>query len=239
MLVEIAETACEPPTGFEGNAEDVPLGFVSASRRAYYEDYNAEHGHYPMFRILVDYLTSDEATRDDKIFALSAGLVGDAGPQRTDDIAVQFGLTRERVRQILVAYHLPARIGPVQRWQAYCDHSTYFINEASDKFRHVCDTEVNTLTFRTYAAMLTRTVMLDLVEDRFLVRRGWTKELTAWIKRLERLAGVRRTIESRISIEGLAMGGALDARMRSVVLNQIAPALGIRTEAPDLLVFSK
>ncbi|MDE6396495.1 MAG: hypothetical protein K2K84_04415, partial [Muribaculaceae bacterium] len=65
------------------------------------------------------------------------------------------------------------------------------------------------------------------VDNTFMARRGWAPEIEAWVKRLRQLRDMPRTFASKLSIDGLSMGGKLDSRLKLIVVNQIAPLLGL------------
>lgn len=221
----------------DANAE---FDFLSEVQRAEVLKFRGEFGHLPMFTVLKIYLNRADASRNDKVMAFSLGMRDDAKSTATlADIAGHVNLSRERVRQIAMTYSLPDILMHPRLWTGYADHSTYFMDASHPSYKTACDIEVPGLAFGAFAAILHRTTMLQNVRDTFLARRGWVKEISAWVERLSKLASMSRAIESRISLEGLAMGGTLDTRINLVVLNQIAPALGILTEAPDGLILPK
>lgn len=236
IITEIAENVSDPPEDYEGYSEDIPFGFVGHDKRNDYETYRDTHGHYPMFRILVDFLNSNEADRHDIIFGMHNGLPGNV-PLSYSEIASRVHLTKERVRQICTNYRLPERIGGITYWTPYGDYSTYYIDDHSECFRNVVETEIDTINFTSYANVLSRILMLEFVQGRFLVRSGWENEIISWVKRLEQIAALPRTKDSRISIDGLAMSGVLDIRLKQIIISQIAPSLGITAIAPDILIF--
>lgn len=198
------------------------------------------YGYLPMFRVLRYYLSREGAARADYVMLMALGLGNPSEPIPTlANIGQLVGLSRERVRQIIQAYRLPEQIQHSALWKHYADHTTYFCDPTSEIFRMVTATELPGLTFAGYATVLERTTMLDNVDDSYLARRGWTKEIRAWVNRLRKLYAMPRSIDNRISLEGLAMGGSLDTRIMLVVLHQIAPALGILTEAPDTIILPK
>jgi len=236
ILTDIAENVTNPPEGYEGYSEDILFGFANHDKRAEYEKYRETYGHYPMFRIFVDYLNSNEANRCDIIFGLRHGLIGEK-QLHFSDIASHFKVSGERVRQIHAAYQIPERINGIALWTPYGDYSTYYVDAGSECFRNVLDTEIDTIDFNAYANVLSRILTLEVVDGRYLVRSGWEHEITAWVRRLEQIAALPRQKDSRISLDGLAMGGSLDIRLRQVILNQIAPALGLTPLPPDSLIF--
>lgn len=249
-LLRIAQTTMDTNTPIEekptlqkrkiaGNLDaNADFSFLSDEQRRHVLEYRTEHNHLPMFAILKIFLNRAEASRNDTVMAFSLGMHDERGSHAASlaDIAGKVNLSRERVRQIAITYALPEIMMHPRLWSGYADHSTYYMDANSDIYKRVTDTEVSGLSFGAFAAIMGRTTMLQNVRDRFLARRGWVKEITAWVDRLTRLAAMPRTIESRISLEGLAMGGTLDMRINLVVLNQIAPALGIQTVPPDGLI---
>lgn len=214
--------------------------FLDDEQRADILAYREKHGRLPMFKLLKYYLNSDKATRNDSImcYVLHFNNIGKKCNSLAD-VSQYINLSRERIRQIIQTYELPEELALPRLWTQYTDHSTYYVDESSATFRRTCETEIDDLNFSTFADVLSRTTMLQNVNNTFLARTGWVKEIAAWRKRLMQLASMPRSIESRISLEGLTMGGSLDLRLNIVVLNQIAPALGIKTEAPDSLILPK
>lgn len=214
--------------------------FLSESQKAEILDYKEQFGHLPMFRILKFFFESEDATRSDKVGACLLGLT-EIDPQdlSLSDIAQHVSLSRERVRQISHTYELPDVLTLSGLWGHYCDHSTYYVDAGTPGFIEASTHEVPGLKFISYARVLHRTTMLENVDDAFLARRGWVKEISAWVKRLRQMAAMPRTIDSRISLEGLTMGGTLDARITTVVTNQIAPALGIEADGNEAIILAK
>lgn len=210
--------------------------FLSEGRRAEILMYREKFGYLPMFRILSYYLNREDAQRNDRVMAHYLGMADNEPCASLADIGVKVGLSRERIRQILQTWTLPEQLSHARLWKQYADHSTYFANHSSEAYEKVVQTELPELSFGAYASILHHTTMLQNVEGRFLARRGWVEEISAWHDRLMRLAGMPRAISSRISLEGLAMGGSLDTRISLIVLNQIAPALGLLPDAPDAII---
>lgn len=218
--------------------EDAGFSFLSESERKEVLDFRERHGYLPMIRIFSIYVNSPLASRDDRIMASSLGLNSDKLRHASlAGISSDIGLSRERVRQVIRNYQLPEELSHAKLWKNYADHSTYYSDESSETFRTASAEEIPELPFSTYAEIISRISMLENIENKFLARKGWTDEISAWVNKLQRLAALPRKIENRISIDGLAMGGSLDTRLSVVVINQIAPALGIRGEAPDALIF--
>lgn len=208
--------------------------------------YKEEYGHLPMFLILSYYLNRADATRNDIILAHILGLNdkkhdrhAPASTHSLAETAHQVGLSRERVRQIANTYTLPEQLMHPRLWKPYADHSTYYADHNHPAYLHTIKTEIPTLTFTAYADILHRTTNMQNVDNRYLARRGWADEITAWVNRLSRLAAMQRTIDNRLSLEGLAMGGALDTRLKPVVISQIAPSFGILTEGTDAIILPK
>lgn len=221
-------------------SQEAHFEFLSEDQRREILDYRQKYGHLPMFKILKFYLNRPDASRNDLIMAYTFGLSAAQGDNSTlAEIAQLVNLSRERVRQIAINYEFPEQLRHPRLWMQYADHSTYFVNPSNDAFNLVRTTEVEDLPFASYAMILQRTTMLQNVDDLYLARQGWVDEITAWYTKLSRLKSMTRFIDSRISLEGLAMGGALDLRINLVVLHQIAPALGITPDAPDAIILPK
>lgn len=222
--------------------EEANFEFLTEKEREYALKFRSEYGHLPMFAVLKQYLNRPEASRNDIVMAYSLGMHEEESPKTAislADIASRVNLSRERVRQIAITYILPDILMHPRLWGGYADHSTYYADHNHPAYIRVCANEIPDLSFAAYASILHRTTMLQNVHDRFLARRGWVKEITAWVNRLSRLANMPRTIESRISLDGLAMGGTLDTRINLVVLHQIAPSFGITPLPPDALILPK
>lgn len=216
-------------------AETADFPFLTAEQRAAALDFKAKHGRLPMFAILAAYLQREGAGRDDRIFGIWTGLTGE-GAHSLAEIGLAFNLTAERVRQLILDYTIDNLLTNNRLWQGYADYSTYFLNENSDIFATVVASECPGLDFRGFGAVMRRIHSLDMVDNRFLARRGWAPEIEAWLLRLERLRDMPRTISSRISIDGLTMGGKLDSRLKLVVINQIVPALGLKVMDDNILL---
>lgn len=227
-----------PATVFETAA----FSFLNEDQRLEALEFKKEYGYLPMFRILACYMTRPGASRNDHILAKCMSFEP-LDPPVTPSfmrVAENVGLTRERVRQIAESYRFPDEICHAKLWKHYADHSTYYIDNKSQVYRDVLSREIPRMPFHPFAGVMRRVAMLDPLENhRYLARRGWTSEIEAWVKRLERLASMPRTIDSRLSLEGLAMGGALDSRLNLVVLNQIAPTFGILPAPPDSIILPK
>lgn len=219
-------------------ATEPDLGFAPAATRTMAQRYKEEHGHWPMFALLADYLCGPDATRSDRVLALWLGLEQAPGVERDNlaSIAAAVDLTRERVRQIIAAFSIPEHLLPFRLWKAYADHSTYYVDERSPRYTAITENEVPGLPFAAYMEIMKKVSSLVAGDGPYLVRQGWEKEIAAWVKRLERLAAMPHSIDCRLSLSGLTMGGALDARLNPVVLTQIAPSMGIRPEAPDTII---
>lgn len=222
-------------------SNEADFDFLTETQRNDALDFKDHYGHLPMFRILRCFLNRDGASRNDTIMAYMLGIT-DRDNERGHSLAEisrQVDLSRERVRQISQSYVLPETLMHPRLWTQYADHSTYYADAGHHAYLHVTTHEIPGLTFPAYAMVLHRTTMLENVGDRFLARRGWVKEISAWVRRLSRLRDMPRTIDSRISLDGLAMGGTLDNRISLIVLHQIAPAMGITTDAPDAIILHK
>ena len=215
--------------------------FLSENQRAEMLKFKAEHGHLPMFRVLKCYLNRPEASRNDLIMGYSLGMneMSEDSVFSLAEIASHVSLSRERVRQIAQTYVFPEQLMHSSLWTSYADHSTYYVDENNTAFQETKTIEMPEISFGAYAAVLQRTTMLQNVDDKFMARRGWVKEITAWTNRLTKLMAMPRSIDNRISLDGLAMGGALDTRISLVVLHQIAPSLGITPDAPDAIILPK
>lgn len=219
---------------------EASFDFLTDEERENALRFRAEHGHLPMFAILRRYLLRDSASRNDTVMAYSLGMHDRDGLRLClADIAERVGLSRERVRQIAITYNLPENLAHTRLWAGYADHSAYYADAGNAAYRHVREAEVPGLSFAAYASVLHRTTMMHNVEDTFLARRGWVEQISAWVNRLKKLAAMPRAFDNRISLEGLAMGGKLDMRIVLVVLNQIAPALGLRADGQDALILPK
>ncbi len=221
--------------------ETARFDFLTTEQQQQALRYKEEHGHLPMFLILACYLNREDADRNDIIAAHILGLTTDRTDCHTTlaDVAQRVGLSRERVRQIANTYTLPDDLMHPRLWKPYADHSTYYVDPRHPAYIHATQTEIPTLTFAAYADILHRTTNLRNIDNRYLARRGWTDEITAWVNRLSRLAAMQRTIDNRLSLEGLAMGGTLDTRLKPIVISQIAPSLGILTEGTDAIILPK
>lgn len=217
--------------------KDADFDFLNESQRAEVLRFKEENGYLPMIAILRYFLNSEKASRNDVIMSYIFGLNNDGAECKSlADVATRVELSRERVRQIIQTYEIPEQLRHSRLWTNYVDHSTYYADETCPAYRIAKNAEVEGLSFAQYAAVVSRISMLENVDDAFLARKGWTKEIKGWVSRLSRMKDMPRSIENRISIEGLAMGGALDMRLSMVVLHQIAPALGLGTAAPDTIV---
>ena len=250
-LTKIAETVCNTHTPTEEKPvmvkrfqareldKDASFPFLSDSQRHECLEFKAKHGHLPMFRILKFYLNRPDANRDDIIMRSVLGLdISSPSSGTLSAIGLQVNLSRERVRQIANTYAMPSEMSLPSLWKPYADHSTYYADAQSEAYKKA-EKEIRPLTFATFATVLERTTMLKNIDDRFLARHGWTKEISAWVKKLTQLTKMPRTIDSHISLEGLAMGGALDTRISLIVLNQICPSLGIKTAGQDGIILPK
>lgn len=220
--------------------EEASFDFLTPFQRNDVLRFKEEHGHLPMFRLLMYYLTREGATRNDTIMSYTLGL----NPSRIhchslSDVCKYVDLSRERVRQIIQTYVFPEELMLPRLWTNFADHSTYYADHTSEGYVKASTLDFVGLKFATYADVISRSTMLKNIEGKYLARRGWEKEIEAWLKRLEKLMGMPRSVDSRISIEGLAMGGSLDTRISLIVMHQIAPSLGIKTDAPDGLILAK
>lgn len=217
--------------------EEIDFEFLTDDERREVKEFRDKCGYLPMFRILRDYLNGPTASRNDLImaYALHLNKKGDKCYSLAD-MTGYVDLSRERIRQIIQNYEFPQFLQHSRLWSRYADHSTYYADAGHPAFITASTVELPGLDFAIYADIVSRISMLENINNQYLARKGWTKEIGQWRTRLMRLATLPRTIESRISIEGLAMGGSLDTRLSVVVINQIAPALGIKTEAPDGII---
>lgn len=221
-------------------SEEADFEFLTDDQRAEILSFKNAYGSLPMFRILKYYFNRPDAGRNDILMSYALGLNTDGSQCRSlADVAQHVELSRERIRQIIQAYTLPPELMISRLWTNYVDHSTYFVHPGSQSYLDVCHREIPELTFPIYADILGRVSMLENIEGKYLARRGWTSEIDAWYNRLSRMAEMPRRFESRISLEGLAMGGSLDTRISIIVLNQIAPACGLLPDAPDGLILPK
>lgn len=218
---------------------EADFDFLTEKQREQILAYRNEYGYLPMFKVLQYYLTRKDASRNDIIMASVLGF--DADPSTRANFAAigqNVNLSRERVRQIALTYEFPEQLALAGLWKCYFDHKTYYADATHSSYKLAAN-EVAGLTFAAFATVIHRTTMLHNVDDRYLARRGWVNEIRAWVDRLNRLATMPRTIDSRISIEGLAMGGTLDIRMSSVVLRQIVPAFGFKSDDADAIILPK
>lgn len=218
---------------------EADFDFLTEEQREEILAYRNEHDYLPMFKVLRCYLTRKDASRNDIIMASVLGF--DADPSARANFAAigqNVNLSRERVRQIALTYELPEQLSLAGLWKRYFDHKTYYADDTHPSYK-LAAKEVAGLTFAAFATVIHRTTMLHNVDDRYLARRGWINEIGAWVDRLNRLAAMPRPIDSRISIEGLAMGGTLDIRMSSVVLRQIVPAFGFKSDDADAIILPK
>lgn len=218
---------------------EAAFDFLTERQRNDTLEFRRQYGHLPMFKVLNFYLTRPSAERNDTIMACALGFDRKGNEQYSlADIGQEVNLSRERIRQIVQTYSLPDQLMHPSLWKQYADHSTYYSDSTSRAYQ-MATLEVPDMTFASYAMILHRTTMLQNVEDRYLARRGWADEIAAWVKKLSQLARVSRSIDSRISLEGLAMGGSLDIRISLVVINQIAPALGLIPDGRDSIILPK
>lgn len=257
MLVEIANNVTQTLTPSwqrpvliqrheaERLIEMADFDFLDADKRNAVLEFRDEHGHLPMFVIIRDYLNRPLASRNDQIMAYYLGFDKNENSDSSEvrhslaEISNEVNLSRERVRQIAMTYTLPEPLAYPMLWKAYANHKSYYADQNHPAYIHASTHEIAGLSFAAYAAILHRTTMLQNVDDKYLARRGWAAEIGAWVDRLSKLASFPRSIESRVSIQGLAQGGKLDARIRLVVLRQIAPSLGLKAIEPDGLILPK
>lgn len=209
--------------------------FLSAEERASALNFKREFGHLPMFAILSSYLRRPSHDRKEIMFASYTGLDKESGKSLAE-IGSRFDVTPERVRQILLDYTIPEGLDGARLWNPYANHSTYFINENSEVFKAVIANECSTLPFRGFAAVIRRVLNFDYVDRRFLARRGWVPEIEAWAHRLQMLRDMTRTFSSKLSIDGLSMGGKLDSRLKLIVVNQIVPQLGLEVVDDNIIL---
>lgn len=221
--------------------ENASFDFLTSTEKDVASRFRQEEGYLPMFYILERYMNSPGATRNDIVMAAIWGMRDDLNEPLSTlaDIGDYVNLSRERVRQIMQTYELPDILSPQVYWNAYADHSSYYIDASNPVFTNTVSKEKAALTFDVYADVLQHATMMRNIENIFLARRGWENEISAWVRKLEKLSSMPRPIDSRISLEGLAMGGALDTRIALVVLNQIAPALGLKPDAPGHIILPK
>lgn len=221
-------------------SQDASFVFLTDEQRENVLAFRKEHGYLPMFMVLRYYLTRPDASRNDIIMSYGWGLNPSADDSATlASIGEQVGLSRERIRQILLTYEIPDELSHQQFWNQYVNHSTFYVDAGHSEFENVRQREIPNLTFAAYADILHRTTMMFNVNDRFMARRGWIKEISAWVDRFDRLSEMTRSIDSRVSLEGLAMGGNLDTRIALVVLNQLAPAYGFIPDPPGHLILPR
>lgn len=211
--------------------------FMTATRREQLKEFRAMHGHLPMFAVLHDWCMRPGATRNDNMVARMLTTPSDS-PLTLMALAKEYGLSAERVRQIILEYRVPDTFANARLWHPYANHATYFIAETSRAYRDILQREMPTLGFRGYCLIMKTVHPLVSVEGRYLARQGWENEITAWHRRLTRLAQRKATagVHSRLTVEGLSMGGTLDARLKPIVLTQIAPSLGLDTDADSILL---
>ena len=219
--------------------EDAHFDFLTDDQRVEVIAFREKHGYLPMLRIVSYFLNGPTASRNDTIMAYAIGLNADSHKcSSLADVAEHIDLSRERIRQIIQSYEFPEQLRHPRLWSKYADHSTYYADQTCPAYKTAASEEIPGLEFSTYAEVVSRISMLENIGNLYLARTGWTKEIGEWVSRLRRMSAMPRKIENRISLEGLAMGGSLDTRLSIVVLNQIAPALGIRTETPDAIIFA-
>ena len=220
--------------------EEANFDFLTTAQKARVLMFRKQYGHLPMFQIIKYYLNRKDASRNDIIMAYYLQLDNEnANCTSLADLSNKIFLSRERIRQIILNYKFDDTISHPSLWTHYVDHSIYYSDNNSPSFVEAKTNEIENLSFATYADIISRVSMLENIDNEYMARKGWTKEIGAWRTRLLRMLAMPRNIDSRISIDGLTMTGALDGRINIIVLNQIAPALGIKAVAPDTLILPK
>ena len=250
ILADVAQNVIESTTPVDHKAsaikrrnverlnESADFQFLTADQRREVLEFREKHGYLPMFKILGYHLSSPKASRNDTIMAYNWGFHADS-PSRIptlSGIAAIVGLSRERVRQIVTEYTLPEQLSHSRLWTHYADHSAYYISANDKVFEDVRQYEAPDMPFPIFAEIMQLATMLHNVDNKFLARNGWTAQISAWVNRFDKLMSMARYVDSRISIEGLAMGGSLDARMIPVVLARIAPSYGLKVEGSTILL---
>ena len=129
--------------------------YLMNEQRDFVKDFIAANSHAPLFYVVYHYLKQSQA-RVDKMFCLRHG-VFDGKKCRLDDIALEFGVTRERVRQVLerptTARNILDKYRQELRYYSVL-LSSPFVCEQSDAYLRISAQEKFDYGFDAFAAIL-------------------------------------------------------------------------------------
>lgn len=114
--------------------------------------YYSEYQSFPLFFILLEYLRNSDK-REHQIFCMRFGL-NDGEPKSLEEIALEFNLSRERIRQILTKPILEQTpLSKIDDWKQYFNEDILFFSSESEYFKTIIRTEKLQLHFEAFAQL--------------------------------------------------------------------------------------
>lgn len=115
-------------------------------------EYFKEHNYFPLFYILCEYLKNSDK-RECQIFNMRFG-INKCMPMTIEEIATKFGLTYERVRQILTKSILEqVPINNDDNWVHYSNKDIILFSPASEYFKKIVIDEQLHITFEAFSRL--------------------------------------------------------------------------------------
>lgn len=130
-------------------------------------NFNAQYGHYPMFYLLRQSLSMPKE-REDVIFVMSTGLL-DKQCKTLEEIGEQFNLTRERIRQILMA--VSHKLFEDKEWEKYPFANEHEITQENVSFLNVVNNEKVDMSFETFAQICSRGFHFKIAKEKGVIKK--------------------------------------------------------------------
>ena len=216
--------------------------FLSETAVAEVRNYVQAHSSYPMFKITCEFLLNSDS-RDHQVFCYRYGLINPEHTYNLLEIAKIFGLTRERIRQILKAFHLSKEpLAMPSLWSSYFNNEIILVTEKSEFFSKICSEEAVVMSFIAFAkisAQLFKLSYCDEFECAFICSK---KHLSTFHKVFTTLTTLKKEkyaedtsmhISDIISPKVLAISGMYD-----VITTAIIPSLNLEL-SNDFILFKK
>lgn len=141
--------------------------YLSEEHVDFVVNFNAQYGHYPMFYLLRQSMSMPKE-REDVIFVMSTGLL-DKQCKTLEEIGEQFDLTRERIRQILMA--VSHKLFEVKEWEKYPFANEHEITQEDESFLNVVNNEKVDMTFETFAQICSRGFHFKIAKEKGVIKK--------------------------------------------------------------------
>ncbi|MCQ2290566.1 MAG: hypothetical protein MJZ63_04750, partial [Muribaculaceae bacterium] len=225
------------------NEEDLEIKylfpFVADESFSFVKEFKEKYRHYPMFFILNQFLINTK-DRELDIFSMRYALGKFTEPTSIDNIADEFDLSRERVRQLLVksVQQKLSVITESEQWINYHSHKVAYLDKNSELFTEVLDSENLNISFYAFAkiySMIFDYKYATIENSEFLIENSYYQDIIDVINSLSEMRNKKHSEAISISFKDLLCKRLYDDKFFiNIIKTNVLPLLEIEFSSNEI-----